>query len=48
MHIVMEESTNGRAGFVNWSIMAAEVDSKDWNSRRRGRSQHGRAQFDPT
>ena len=41
MHIVLEDTTNGRAGFVNWAKTAAELASKDWINKKRGRSQPG-------
>lgn len=46
MYIVLENSTNSRSGFINWSRSAAEVANKNWNSRSRW-SQRRRAP-DPT
>ena len=39
MHIVLEDSTNVRGGFVNWAETAAELANKDWLHRKRVRSQ---------
>lgn len=41
MHIVLEDSTNGRAGFINWSKTAADIARRDWIYKKRGRSQPG-------
>ena len=48
MYIEINDSTNERAGFVNWSKSAAEIANKDWKSRHKGRSQPVRAQVNPT
>ena len=48
MYITISDSTNERAGFVNWSKSAAEIANRDWKTRYKGRSQSARAQANPT
>ena len=47
MYIEINDSTNERAGFVNWSKSAAEIANKDWNKQYRGRGQTIRPQVNP-
>ena len=40
MHIEINDSTNERSGFVNWSTSAAEIANKDWKTKyKRGANQ---------